>query len=528
MQKKKDKLLEKIVKRDYNNELETIIEKKDYDETARSMLLTILYKIEAAYKDLETVKQDVETKEEYIQNYINIIKNKCDHIRIIRMNAQENQIGENRTFLVDKEKKEIQCYPIERKLLYSIAKIAKKDRILKSDYYIIDETLSDLINVGSSINMCEPLRDFNGYSWTTLSREIESISHNLIYQNLRILLGEQFLNKWVSNTEFMLDYFEKLKNNIEEKYGKEEKNKITKLLSKISVLLEVKYNKEASTRLIKTKKQLEDRLKKIENKEEFVEELTIEKSKITSKIREIDTILNNKEQLEAEYIRRNEELPLEKKIFSIRILAEIMVKEREKLFDKIEELNKQLNPHNFVKYKQELEQKYEYLKIIDEEEKVEKEIEETLLKIQKIFLKCIQKDVQNVTTKQQILKIIYQYRYYILLPFNTEKRIVDIEKLRKDIEETSKVIINKAQEIKILTKIAQNKELEYKILKNIFTSRIIKLENAELKITKEKEKIYLQLFDEKLFENKIEIGNKDEIQQKEFKIRINKRIKVFE
>lgn len=207
MQKKKDKLLEKIVKRDYNNELETIIEKKDYDETARSMLLTILYKIEAAYKDLEIVKQDVETKEEYIQNYINIIKNKCDHIRIIHMNTQENQIGKNRTFLVNKEKKEIQCYPIERKLLYSIAKIAKKDRILKSDYYIIDETLSDLINVGSSINMCEPLRDFNGYSWTTIPREIESISHNLIYQNLRILLGYIFLNKWINNSEFVLDYF---------------------------------------------------------------------------------------------------------------------------------------------------------------------------------------------------------------------------------------------------------------------------------------------------------------------------------
>ena len=205
-----------------------------------------------------------------------------------------------------------------------------------------------------------------------------------------------------------------------------------------------------------------------------------------------------------------------------------MVKEREELFDKIEELNKQLNPHNFVKYKQELEQKYEYLKIIDEEEKVEKEIETSLIKIQKIFLKCLQKDVQNATTKQQILKIIYQYRYYILLPFNTEKRIVDIEKLRKDIEETSKVIINKAQELKILTKIAKNEELEYKILKNIFTSRIIKLENAELKLIKEKDKIYLQLFDEKLFENKIEIGNKDEIQPKEFKIKVNKRIKVFE
>ena len=126
MQKKKDKLLEKIVKRDYNNELETIIEKKDYDETARSMLLTILYKIEAAYKDLETVKQDVETKEEYIQNYINIIKNKCDHIRIIHMNTQENQIGKNRTFLVNKEKKRNTMLSNRKKIIIFYCQNSKK------------------------------------------------------------------------------------------------------------------------------------------------------------------------------------------------------------------------------------------------------------------------------------------------------------------------------------------------------------------------------------------------------------------
>ena len=113
MQKKKDNLIEKIVKRDYNNELETIMEQKDYDENARSMLLSILYKIEASYKDVETVKQDIETKEEYIKKYISIIQNKCDHIKIIRMREQENQIGENRTYLVDKTNKKIECYPIE-------------------------------------------------------------------------------------------------------------------------------------------------------------------------------------------------------------------------------------------------------------------------------------------------------------------------------------------------------------------------------------------------------------------------------
>ena len=68
MQKKKDKLLDKIVKKDYNNELEEILEKKYFEENVKSLLLNILYKVETAYKDYEKVKQDVETKEEYIEN----------------------------------------------------------------------------------------------------------------------------------------------------------------------------------------------------------------------------------------------------------------------------------------------------------------------------------------------------------------------------------------------------------------------------------------------------------------------------
>ena len=47
MQKKKEKLLNKIVKKDYNNELEMILEKKSFDESAKNLLLSILYKIES-------------------------------------------------------------------------------------------------------------------------------------------------------------------------------------------------------------------------------------------------------------------------------------------------------------------------------------------------------------------------------------------------------------------------------------------------------------------------------------------------
>ena len=142
MQKKADKILEKIVKKNYNNELEEVLEKKLFAENTKSNLLSILYKIETAYKDYEKVKQDVETKEEFIEKIIKNIKNNCDTIKLIRPNSEESKILGNKTFLVEKKLKKIICYPIERKILYCIAKISKKDKIIKDKYFLINKTLS--------------------------------------------------------------------------------------------------------------------------------------------------------------------------------------------------------------------------------------------------------------------------------------------------------------------------------------------------------------------------------------------------
>ena len=501
MQKKKDNILEKIVKRNYNDDLETILEEKDFAENARSILLSILYKIEASYKDVEIVKQDIESKDEYIKNYIYIIQNKCNNIKIVSMKEQENKIGEGKTFVINKENKEIECYPIERKLLYAISKIAKPDKIVKDKYYIINETLSDLINTGNSINMVEPLRDFNGYSWTTIPREIESVTHNLIYQNLRILLGYTFLNKWINNSEFVLDYFEEYKNLFKETYGNKNEKEFTEKMLSLSILLDAKYDEEKMKELLKEKE----------------------------KIREYDTILNNKKMLEEEYVRRNEKLPLEKKIFSIKVLAEIMSKEREELFEKIEKINSELQPKNFIKYEKELNQKHKYLDLVTEDkEEMDDKINELLIKLQKIFLECFKMKVQNAKTKQEIIKLIYEYRYYLLIPYNYEKSIYEVGRLKEKIQNTSKELIKKAHEMKVIKIVSRNEDLNYEILKNIFNSRIIKLEDVNLKITNEKEKFYLQLFDEQLFEEKIEISTKQEINAKELEYRLNKKIELFD
>ena len=429
MQKKKEKLLNKIVKKDYNNELEMILEKKSFDESAKNLLLSILYKIEASYKDYEKTKRNVMDKEEYVKRFIQIIQENCDSMTICKMNSKEVNILGDKTFLVDKENKRIICYPIERKLLYCIAKISKKDIIIKQDYPIICETLSNAINIGNNIETVEPLRDFNGYSWTTTCSEIESVSYNLIYQNLRLLLGQEFLEKWIKNKEFIIDYMELLKNKLEEKYGTKNQKDIIKIIEKLSVLLEVNYNSKKKEEFAKEKKEIEKTLKKIDNKEKYIEMITKQKRKLTKEIKIIDATVNDKKLLEAEYIKRNEELPSKKKIFSVRVLSKRMKKERDEKLEELEKLNELLNPRKYISYKKEMEQKYEYLKLIEIDD-FEKEINKMLIKLQKVFLKVYQLKIQKTNEKSEIVDCIYEFRYYTVLPYNEKINIGEVKEIQ--------------------------------------------------------------------------------------------------
>ncbi len=526
MQKKKEKLLNKIVKKDYNNELEMILEKKTFDETAKNLLLSILYKIEASYKDYEKIKRNVMTKEEYIKQFIDMIQENCDNITICKMNSKEADILGDKTFLVDKESKRIICYPIERKLLYCIAKISKHDEIIKKDYPIIWETLSNLINIGNNIEMVEPLRDFNGYSWTTIYSEIESISHNMIYQNLRILLGQEFLEKWIKNKEFIIDYMENLKNRLEEQYGAKNQKDIIKIIEKLSVLLELKYNPNKKDEFTKEKEQIEEHLDRINNKENYIEMITKQKRELAQEIKKIDETVNDKILLQEEYIKRNENLPLKKKIFSVRILSKLMQDERNEKLDELEKLNALLNPKKFISYKKEMEQKYAFLKLVEIKD-LDKEIENILIKLQKIFLKCYQLKIKEINGKSEILDCIYEFRYYHVLPFTHEINLSEMKEIQKELRETRRMLLDKAQELKVMMITSKNKELDDEILKNIFTIRMLTLEDVYIKLIKEKDKMYLQLFDEEVFEEKIELKDFGNINKKDLEIKINKKIKVF-
>ena len=425
--------MDKLVKKDYSNELEKVLEKKYFNENTKSILLSILYKIETAYKDYEKVKPNVKDKEEFTQSIIDSIKNNCNDIKVVTLNTKESEILGNKTFIVEKNRKRIICYPIERKLLYCISKIDKNEKIIKANYYVINKTLSDLINVGNNIDTVEPMRDFNGYSWTTIPKEIESIHHNIVYQNIRILVGHQFLDQWIKNSEYIIDYFDSFKNRLEKQYGEQLQKKLVQLLNRLSVLLAIRYNKKLKSELQKEKREVESKLGKIDDNEKFVQEITNEKVKLTKQIRRMDETLNNRILLQEEYKKRNEYLPAQEKIFSIKILSKMMADEREEKIKRIEKLNILLNPQKFVNYKKELEAKEEYLKLLNIAE-IEREINRDILRLQKIFLLCYQTKIKKADTKLELMKLIYEFRYYCLLPLNDQKSMGQIEELKEPIK----------------------------------------------------------------------------------------------
>lgn len=87
------------------------------------------------------------------------------------------------------------------------------------------------------------------------------------------------------------------------------------------------------------------------------------------------------------------------------------------------------------------------------------------------------------------------------------------------------MLLKKAHELKVIDTFGKQQDIDYQILKNIFYVRVINLEDLYIKIIKEKEKYYIQLFDENIFEEKVEI--EDIENKKDFEVKLNKKIKMF-
>ena len=198
--------------KDYNIELEEVLDNKYFSSNIKSLLLSMIYKIEISYTDFQKVKKSVRGKEDFLNEVVEIIRLYCDNIKTVEPDSDQAKllIKNNVKALTNENERSILTYPTEIALLYAISDISPK-------YFYIDEKFAlkgliqnSLVN-GYNLNNIEVLKDFNGWSWDKTYDEKFQYIDNLVYQNLLVILGEKFLYEWRTYGSTRRDFLDEAK-----------------------------------------------------------------------------------------------------------------------------------------------------------------------------------------------------------------------------------------------------------------------------------------------------------------------------
>ena len=511
-----NKFFSKLNIKDYNNELEKILDNKLFSVDVKNILLSMFYKIENAYKDYLVVKREVISKKDFIKYLLKVIKEKCLEIEFIKIdndNIKEN----NFDISIDKKQGKIKCYPNESSLLSAICYIDEVDFEFKSIYDYTKDSIKEMISIGDNMNKVEIIRDFNGFSWDVVKKHIESIPYNIIYQSLLLYYGKEVNNINISkgNEEkfnLVTEIFEKID---------DKEDKLQTSLYEVCMSIYLSRNKEKIDDIENVIKVKKEELELFQNKKEFIQKATDNKKIYNEQIEKIDKLVNNTTLLKEEYNKRNENLPNKEKIFSISHLVDRLEKERNQFLEKLKECNKMIGPKEFVKQKGKVEKEIEFLNsFIDIENLKDIKLEECIIKYCNEYLKKVEKLVQKIEEKEEIVNWIYKIRYFALLPYiDGEISLIDVKKLKENFKKIIKQIIKKAQSLKVFDTFSDTEDLTYNVLKELFEIRLINLENLNI-ICKYKEGILsVQYYDGEILEKAFEV--------KMDNAKIKKKIKLF-
>ena len=501
----KSDIFSKIGMRNYNNELEKILETKDFSRDVKNLLLSMLYKVETSYNDYATVKRYVENKNNFIEKILDNIK-LCKKITFINPKDKDTiSAAHNRMFKINKEEKTIESFPNEKSLMYAIYYLGNEKMYLNEKYDYIRIVLPAMLNEGKDNNKVEIIRDFNAWSWNNNKDEITNISSNLIFQNLQILLGFDELNDWMEE-KIEIDKIKTLEEKLKKKYNNELVDEMLKLIYKIALAKYGSKNKQEEERLKDEFKYVTMEYNKIKNKRAYLSSLTGKKKESLEKIKNIDSILKDDEKLNKEFESRNERLPKYSKLIDIEHLKEVLNKERRKALKDIEECNSFMEPKKYVEEKDKLERQFNILEYLEKED-----VNNEILEVQKLFLECLKKKIENYTSKKDLIDNIYLMRYYYYIPYDTERYIQDVTELEQDLNNVIDALIEKIEKEKILNKTIIKENITKGVINSILKTRIINLEQTQIEIINCNDKIEVTLYDNQELETSIEIKNEKDI-----------------
>ena len=539
-------IFSKIIK-DYNNDLEMILEKKAFSEDVKNLLLSMLYKIENSYADYKKVKVQVCEKGKFIEEILETIDKKCKKIEIIKSTSEEAKTlyeqGEN--CIIDRENGIIKTLQNEKSILDAISKIKQEEIIINDKYELIEKPVKDVLYIGNNTNTLELITDFNGWSWDVSLKKADFVVYDKLYQMLILLIGNKQIDAIVNNRkieqeqevpnnvilsskynesfgitkeemkETKLDTVETIVYEFEMLYGKELTLKFMEDFIKVAMLECCNQNKDYKNKIVDEIGIIKNELTRMNDNKIYLEHLSIKKKELAKEIEQLDKVLNNEKDLKKEYEEKNKKLPNKEKIFSVSHFKLMLEKQRERKIEQIKSINKKMEPKEFVKIKKEIEDKLKFYEDINIEDYTQENKIRLQKKLEKTYLQCFNKKIEKAEDKKEIENIIYELRYFKQMPLTATKNMKEIEQK----------LINKACEQKVITRFSDNEKINYQILKQILNIKIIDLETLAFLLKYTKGILTIKMYDGSVEDETFEIEITEKV---ELQVKLNKKIKIWQ
>jgi len=113
--------------------------------------------------------------------------------------------------------------------------------------------------------------------------------------------------------------------------------------------------------------------------------------------------------------------------------------------------------------------------------------------------------------KKELINLIYEIRYYNLLPVENSQNINTIKELEVDLRNIQKRFVNKLCENKVVDIFSKDYNINYNILKYIFSTKMTNINKIQINLKYQNNKLYMQYFDENVIEAEqtINLSNDD-------------------
>lgn len=492
---------------DYNLILEKILDSKYFSSNSKSLLLSMIYKVEGFYKDYQIVKNLDTTKDEFLNLILDTIKKYCDNIKLVEPDEADILKTNNVLAVTNQNERSILCYPTEMALLYAIADIMPKYFFIDNHFEYKNSFQRMLVN-GYNANILELLSDFNGWSWDSNISQKRYFQDSLIYQNLVIMFGNSFMEEWKQRKS----KDENSLNEIKKVFAK------TKYFEYLCKYLSLGMSSKEKTKVNKELQLKIKELEKMSDKIAFFEQIKVSKLRYLKELEKLTIILNNKDLMRKEYIAKNLKLNSEKRIATLGTYKKMLEARKQKVSQKISELTAKMNPINYINTKRELEKYIEINSKSDDKDEI-------IIKLQLEFIKALKDNSIETEDIDSLRNLIFKIRYYRYLYVTKDKQVKDITELNKDTNIVLYEVIRKLVNNGKIRKITNNNSLNQEIISNILDTKVIDLESLRFEIDIKNEYIKFKTYEKEEFDKEFIIdGN---FLKRNFEIKQGKVYKLF-